>query len=120
MNQMEEQVQNQLKDWLFQIQNSRHFKKFGDGGGGSACSLVRDTMYKYSKLAKEKMLQDNFIAFLWVFYRLSTICKYLQKQQNIEDQNSIDPEIEKITAEVRTTIFYDFDKIAMRTLKGGH
>lgn len=34
------------------------------------CNLVRDTMYKYSKLIKEKMLKDNYIAFMWILYRL--------------------------------------------------
>lgn len=33
-------------------------------------SIIRDTMYKYSKMVKEKMLKDNFIAFLWIFYRI--------------------------------------------------
>ena len=62
---------------MFILTNSRYHKKLGrfaeqDAGRNSRFLLIRDTMYKYSKLVKERMLQDNYLAFLWVIYRLLT------------------------------------------------
>jgi hypothetical protein len=63
-----EQVSTKLQNWLYIIQNSRHYKKL-PGDGLSGFDLIRDPMYKYSKLVKEKFFKDNVMSFLWVFYR---------------------------------------------------
>jgi hypothetical protein len=64
-------------------------------------------MYKYSKLVKERMLKDNFLAFLWIFYRLLSPCN------EDFDQELVMPDT------VKYIIFADFDSIAMKTLKKG-
>jgi len=65
-------------------------------------------MYKYSKLIKERMLKDNFLAFLWILYRLISPC-------NVEFEQELN-----MSDEIKYIIFADFDSIAMKTLKNGH
>lgn len=61
-------------------------------------------MYKYSKLVKEKLFKDNYMAFLWMYYRLVSVT-------NPKIMNSL-----KIEENVKTIIFSDFDRLAMNTL----
>lgn len=63
-----EEVQIHLLNWLYLIQNSRHYKKIsGDEYGGF--DLIRSPMYKYSKLVKEKFFNDNYMAFYWMIFK---------------------------------------------------
>ena len=74
---------------MFVIQHSRYYKKISTryleemnqdvqssemGGEDEKLDegifdLVRDPMYQYSKMVKEKAFRDNFVSFLWLFYR---------------------------------------------------
>lgn len=75
-------------------------------------------MYKYSKLVKERMLGDNFLAFFWMMYRIMgpRIIFYFNKDIVNED---FEEEISDIEMGVKQTIFEDFDSLAMNTLKKG-
>ena len=57
-------IQKAMIDWLYIIQNSRHFNKIGGD-----FDLIRDPMYKYRKEVKEKLFKDNYMAFYWMYYR---------------------------------------------------
>lgn len=63
-------------------------------------------MYKYSKAVKEKMFKDNYLAFLWMYYRKIG-------DQEAKDGEEIDPQIKEV-------IDRDLDCLAMKTLKAGH
>mmetsp|Transcript_9259 Transcript_9259/g.7049 ORF Transcript_9259/g.7049 Transcript_9259/m.7049 type:complete len:134 (+) Transcript_9259:1005-1406(+) len=99
---------------MFILTNSRYHKKLGktamseaDRGRQVRFQLVRDTMYKYSKLVKERMLSDNYLAFLWILYRI------------LSSGGGENGGLDKISAEARAVIYADFDTLAMRTLKKG-
>lgn len=79
-------------------------------------------MYKYSKLVKERMLKDNFLAFLWVFYRILSSCNYILPSfhnNNSSDDKKFEEEL-TVGQEVKRIIFADFDSIAMKTLRDGN
>ena len=61
-------------------------------------------MYKYRKEVKERLFSDNFIAFLWMYYRCFAEFPVLTGRVDIETRNMI---------------MTDFDGIALETLKKG-
>jgi hypothetical protein len=64
-------------------------------------------MYKYSKLVKEKLFQDNYMAFLWMYYRLvSAVTPKIMSSLKVEEN-------------IKAVIFSDFDRLAMNTLHKG-
>jgi hypothetical protein len=40
------------------------------GDGTNGFDLIRSPMYKYNKEAKEKLLRDDIMAFLWAYFRI--------------------------------------------------
>ena len=62
-------------------------------------------MYKYRKEVKERLFSDNYIAFLWMYYRCFAEFPVIAGREAIE---------------IRDTIMMDFDGIALETLKKGH
>ena len=50
------------------MQNSRHYKKL-HGDALTGFDMIRDPMYKYSKIVKEKFFSDNVMSFFWMFFR---------------------------------------------------
>ena len=46
------------------IQNSRHFNKISGN-----FDIIREPMYKYRKEVKERLFNDKYVAFLWMYYR---------------------------------------------------
>ena len=65
-------------------------------------------MYKYSKIVKERLLKDNYMAFLWMFYRL-TSKSHIHFSEELAMEHSI-----------KDVIMKDFDSLAMTTLRKGH
>ena len=49
---------------MYVMQNSRHYNKIRGN-----FDLIREPMYKYRKEVKERLFRDNYLAFLWMFYR---------------------------------------------------
>jgi hypothetical protein len=62
-------------------------------------------MYKYRKEVKERLFRDNNAAFLWMYYRCYAELPLLDTHEG------------NMT---RETILFDFDDIALDTLKKGN
>lgn len=72
-------------NWLYLIQNSRHYKKIS-GDGDNGFNLVRLPLYKYSKGVKEKFFQDNVMSFYWLYFRaFNDVAKILSEKNTDED-----------------------------------
>jgi hypothetical protein len=62
-------------------------------------------MYKYRKEVKERLFKDNYIAFLWMYYRCLADFPIPTSREHFDIQN---------------TIYQDFDQICLETLKKGN
>lgn len=75
---------DRLINWLYLLQNCRHYTKIcGDGTNGF--DLIRSPMYKYNKEAKEKLLRDDIMAFLWAYFRISNSPQDVINEKNDEE-----------------------------------
>ena len=70
-------------------------------------------MYKYSKQVKERFFSDQYLAFLWMYFRI--VCGDQEQYERKKKGSSEDQD--QINNEYRRKALEDFDECAMKTLK---
>lgn len=67
-------------------------------------------MYKYSKAVKERIFKDNYMAFLWMYFRF-----YSEPDQVIKEEKEGETDLH-----IKESILKELDALAMKRLKKGH